>query len=73
MQIEVKCPSCNTESSFFIAKNIFEGPFRCRNCKSLYTLKVKNGEMLSCEPLSQEDFDKAAADLEAERKKRKEK
>lgn len=73
MQIDVKCPSCNTDSSFFIAKNIFQGPYKCRSCKSLYTLKVKNGEILSCEPLSQEDFDKAAADLEAARKKRREK
>ena len=73
MQVTVKCPSCNSDSSFFIAKNIFQGPFRCWKCKSLYSLKVKNSEILTCEPLAQEVFDKTKADAEARRKKAKEK
>lgn len=73
MQVTVKCPSCNSDSSFFIAKNIFQGPFRCWKCKALYTLKVKDGEIKSFEPLTQEVFDKAKADAEARRKKAKEK
>jgi hypothetical protein len=73
MQVTVKCSACNTESSFFIAKNVFQGPFRCWKCKALFTLKVKDSEIKSCEPLTQEDFDKAKADAAAARKKRKEK
>jgi len=73
MQVTVKCPSCNTDSSFFIAKNVFQGPFRCWKCKALHTIKVKDSEIKSCEPLTQEAFDKAKADAEARRKKRKEK
>ncbi|HSW57531.1 MAG TPA: hypothetical protein VLH15_03965 [Dehalococcoidales bacterium] len=73
MQVTIKCPACNTDSSFFIAKDVFQGPFRCWKCKALFTLKVKGGEIVSIEPLAQEAFDKAKADAEAKRKKRKEK
>jgi transposase-like protein len=73
MQVNIKCPACNTDSSFFIAKNVFSGPFKCWKCKALFTLKVKDSEVKSCEPLAQEVFDKAKADAEARRKKKKEK
>ncbi len=73
MQIDIKCPACNTDSSFFVAKNVFQGPFKCWKCKSFFTIKVKNSEILLCEPLSQEDFDKQKAEKEARRKKAREK
>jgi len=73
MQIDVKCSACNSDSSFFIAKNVFQGPFRCWKCHALFTLKVKDGEIQLFEPLSQEDFDKQKAAKEARKKKSKEK
>ncbi len=73
MQITIKCPACNSDSSFFVVKDVFQGPFRCWKCKALYTVKVRNGELKQCDALSQEDFDKAKADKEARRKKAKEK
>jgi hypothetical protein len=73
MQVNIKCPACSSDSSFFIAKNVFQGPFRCWKCKALFTVKVRNGVLESCEPLAQEAFDKAKADQEARRKKAKEK
>jgi len=71
MQINIKCPACNTESSFFIATNVFQGPFRCRECKALFTIKVRNGELQLCEPLSQEDFEKQKAAKKAKKKEKK--
>jgi hypothetical protein len=68
MQINVKCPACSSDSSFFIAKPVFQGPFRCWKCKALFTLKAKNGEIKLLEPLTQEDFDKAKAAKEAKKK-----
>ena len=73
MQVTIKCPACNTDSSFFMAKNVLNGPFRCWKCKALFTVKVRDGELTFCEPLSQEEFDKQKADKEAKRKKAKEK
>ncbi len=68
MQINIKCPACNTESGFFIAKNVFQGPFKCRECKAFFNIKVRNGELQLCEPLSQEDFDKQKAAKETKKK-----
>jgi hypothetical protein len=73
MQVNIKCPACNTDSSFFIAKKIFQGPFRCWKCKAMCTIKVRDGELEVCEPLSNEDFEKQKAEKEAKRKKAKEK
>lgn len=73
MQVNIKCPSCNSDSSFFIVKDVFQGPFKCWKCKALFTVKVRNGNLDQCDPLSQEDFDKAKAAKEAKKKKAKEK
>jgi hypothetical protein len=73
MQVNIKCPGCNTDSEFFVAKNVFQGPFRCRQCKALFTIKVRDSELTLCEPLTQEDFEKQKADKEARRKKAREK
>ena len=71
MQINIKCPACNTESGFFVATNVFQGPFKCRECKAFFTIKVRNGELQLCEPLSQEDFEKQKAAKKAKRKENK--
>jgi uncharacterized Zn finger protein len=73
MQVTIKCPSCNTDSSFFLVKENLSGPFRCWKCKALFTVKVSKGELVKCDPLSEEDFTKAKADAAAKRKKAKEK
>ena len=73
MQVTIKCPACNTDSSFFVAKHVFQGPFRCWKCKAMFTVKVKDGALEKCDPLSNEDFEKQKADKEARRKKSKEK
>jgi hypothetical protein len=73
MQVNIKCSACNSDSSFFIAKKVFQGPFKCWKCKALFTIKVRNGEIETCEPLSQEAFDKQKADKAAKRKKAKDK
>ena len=70
MQIDIKCPACNTDSSFFVAKNVFQGPFKCRQCKAFFTIKVTDGKLLLCEPLSQEDFEKQKAAKEKKKAKK---
>jgi hypothetical protein len=73
MQVNIKCQACNTDSAFFIAKDVFQGPFRCWKCKALFTVKARAGDLESCEPLAVETFEKAKADKAAARKKKKEK
>jgi len=70
MQINITCPSCKTEGGFFIDQKVFQGPYKCWKCKALATIKVKNGEVLLCEPLSQTDLDKQKAAKEMKKKEK---
>jgi len=58
MAVKIKCLKCNTEGSFSLADASYLGPYRCWKCGALFTIKLENNELKSCEPLSQEDFDK---------------
>ncbi|MFC1918475.1 hypothetical protein ACFLUN_00415 [Chloroflexota bacterium] len=58
MMIKVKCPKCQTDGSISIAELNYKGPYRCWKCRELFTIELANNELKSCEPLSQEEFDK---------------
>ncbi len=58
MMITIKCAKCGTDGSISIADASYEGPYRCWKCRELYTIKLENNELKSCEPLSQDEFDK---------------
>ena len=57
MIIKIVCPKCATEGSFSLAEVSYEGPYRCWKCRGLFTIRVENNELKSCEPLSQEEFE----------------
>lgn len=58
MMIKIKCPECETEGSISLADKIYEGPYRCWKCRGLFTINIENDMLKSCEPLSQEEFDR---------------
>ena len=58
MIAKIKCPECGTEGSFSLSDASYEGPYRCWKCRELFTIKMENNELKSCEPLSQEEFDR---------------
>lgn len=58
MIVKIKCPKCGTEGSLSLVESNYQGPYRCWKCRELFTLKLENHELKSCEPLSQEEFDK---------------
>ena len=58
MILKIRCPKCETEGSFSLADPRYEGPYRCWKCKDLFTIRIENNALKSCEPLSQEEFDK---------------
>jgi hypothetical protein len=58
MLVKIICPECNTEGSFSLVESSYEGPYRCWKCRALFTIRMENGELKSCEPLSQEEFEK---------------
>jgi len=56
--VKIKCAKCGTEGSLSLSDPSYQGPYRCWKCRELFTIKVENNELKSCEPLSQEEFEK---------------
>lgn len=59
MMISIKCPKCTMEGKMSLVDPNYNGPYKCWSCRALFTLQIKNDEVVSCEPLSQEEYDKA--------------
>ena len=58
MIIKIICPQCNSESGFSLANSSYEGPYRCWQCRGNFAIKITGNECTSCEPISQEEFDR---------------
>ena len=58
MLVKIKCPDCQAESTMSLIEPDYEGPYRCLKCHALFTIELKNNELTSWEPLSEEDFQK---------------
>jgi hypothetical protein len=58
MMIKIKCPECGIEGSLSLLESSYEGPYKCWKCRALFTIRLENNELKSCEPLSQEEFEK---------------
>jgi len=68
MIVKIKCPKCETEGSLSLVESDYQGPYRCWKCRELFTIRLENNKLKSCEPLSQEEFEKQQ-EIEAMRKK----
>ena len=71
MIFKIGCPECKTEGSFSLADSGYQGPYRCWKCRALYTILIENGELKSCQPLTQEEFEKQQEIESLKRKFRK--
>jgi transposase-like protein len=68
MIIKIVCPNCNSESGFSLADSSFEGPYRCWQCRENFVIKIAGSELTSCEPISQEEFDRLQKELAIKKK-----
>jgi hypothetical protein len=68
MLVKIKCPGCDTEGTISLLESNYQGPYRCWKCRGLFTIRLENNELKSCEPLSQEEFEKQQ-EIEELRKK----
>ncbi len=55
---KVICPSCGGESFFAADQIVYQGPYRCIQCKTIFNVRIENGEVKSCQTLSQQEIDK---------------
>jgi hypothetical protein len=58
MFVKIKCPACQTEGSLSLVESSYEGPYKCWKCRELFTIVLEGDEVKSCEPLSEEEFQK---------------
>ena len=58
MIVKITCPQCKSEGSISLVESSYQGPYRCWKCRALFTIRMENNTLESCEPLSQEDFEK---------------
>jgi transposase-like protein len=58
MILKIKCPACGVEGSLSLVEPNYQGPYKCWKCRELFTIEIEGNELKSCEPLSQEEFDK---------------
>ncbi len=53
---KISCPNCKAENYFSLAQSTYEGPFRCTKCKGLFSIRIENDELKSCQPINQQDL-----------------
>ena len=58
MLVKITCPECKVDGNITLVDTSYEGPYKCWKCRQLFAIKLKSGAVLSCEILSQEDFEK---------------
>ena len=68
MMVKIKCLECGVEGSISLVEANYEGPYKCWKCRALFTIKMENNELKSCDPLGEEEF-KKQQEIEALRAK----
>jgi len=71
MMITIKCPKCGTDGSQSLIEPNYEGPYRCWKCRELFTIKIENNKVVSCQPLTEEELKKIQEAEELKAKFRK--
>jgi hypothetical protein len=54
----LKCPNCSAEAKLSLADTDYVGPRRCWKCHEFFTITIRNNQVVSCEPLSKEEYDR---------------
>ena len=54
---EIECPNCQAVRKMSLTQSIFEGPYRCWKCRSLYSIVIANKKLQSCKPMTEEEFE----------------
>lgn len=49
----------------------YVGPYKCWKCKDLFTIEIQDDQLISCEPLSQEEFERQQEEMRKEQEELK--
>ncbi len=56
--VKITCPSCKVDGWMSLLSNQYDGPYSCWKCHTKFRLVMQNGAIVSCDPMSQEEFDR---------------
>ncbi|MBI2849620.1 MAG: hypothetical protein HYX80_01085 [Chloroflexi bacterium] len=59
MMMTIKCPKCGVEGKMSLIERNYKGPYKCWSCRELFTIDIESNVVVSCQPLSQEEYEKA--------------
>ena len=71
MMITIKCPSCGTEGSQSLLEPNYRGPYRCWKCRELFSIRIENNEVMSMEPINEEQMKEMQAQHQQEEEQRR--
>ncbi len=54
----MKCPACGAESKFSFVDDTYEGPRRCWKCRGIFKLKITDGTLIYCDPITEDELKK---------------
>jgi hypothetical protein len=54
--VKIVCPKCSAEGKLSLVDANYTGPRRCWKCHQLFSISIKNGAVISSEPMSEEDY-----------------
>ena len=56
--LKIKCPECATDGTISFVERDYSGPYKCWKCHGLFDISIQDGQLKSCQPLSEEDLEK---------------
>jgi len=68
---KIKCPACQTEGTISLVELDYIGPYRCWKCRALFTVEIKNDELVSYKTLTEEELKKQQQLRELQQKYKK--
>ena len=68
MLVKIKCPKCQSEGTISLLDKDYQGPYRCWKCRELFIIALQDNELINCQPLTEEEFERIKQ-LESMKKK----
>ncbi len=56
--INIVCPKCSAVAKLSLVDSNYIGPRRCWKCHEFFTITIVNNQVTSCEPLTQEEYER---------------
>jgi len=55
--VKITCPKCCVDGMMSLLDMHYEGPYICWKCHEKFLLVMESNEVISCTPMTQEEFD----------------